>query len=362
MTTSAALAALCLTLLGSDVRLNQIQVVGSHNSYHIAPAPGVAALIAKASPKQAKALAYSHRPLAEQFSKLGIRQIELDVYPDRKGGRYAAPKAYVTLKALRKDAGPDPDPTGALKKPGLKVLHVPDVDYQTTAPTFVDALQQVRDWSRTHPKHVPIFVLVELKGQADEPFDGPALDGLDAEIRSVFQPSEFLSPDDVRGDHATLPEALRRQGWPTLDAARGKVMFALDNEDAIRNRYLDGHPALKGRCLFVSVPANHPAAAWMKVNDAVTDFDRIQRLVRDGFLVRTRADADTTEARANDPSCRDKALASGAQFVSTDYAEPDFTLSPYLVRLPGGVVARLNPVSGDFALSGVDLELAMPAK
>lgn len=344
----------------AGVRLNQVQVIGTHNSYHLAPAPGVLGLIAAASPKQAKALDYTHRPLAEQFSRLGIRQIELDVFADPRGGRFAEPSARKALLALGKDPGPDPDPAGALRRPGMKVLHVPDVDFRTTAPTLVDALAQVRDWSKAHPRHVPLFVLVELKEQPGAPFDGPALDALDAEIRSVFAPAGFLAPDAVRGDSATLPDALRRRGWPTLDAARGKVLFALDNTDAVRDRYLAGHPALQGRVMFASVAESHPAAAWMKVNDAVGDFDRIRHLVRSGFLVRTRADADTAEARANDPSRRDRALASGAQFVSTDYPEPDPRLSPYRVGLPGGVVARANPVSGDPSLAGLDLETPTP--
>jgi Phosphoinositide phospholipase C, Ca2+-dependent len=103
-----------------------------------------------------------------------------------------------------------------------------------------------------------------------------------------------------------------------------------------------------------------PEAAWFKINDPVKEFDRIQRLVRDGFLVRTRADADTRQARANDCSLRDKALASGAQFVSTDYPEPDRRLTEYSVRLPGGVVARPNPVCGDPAWGRVDLESIKP--
>lgn len=339
-----------------DVRLNQIQVIGSHNSYHRAPAPSISALIAAVSKKKAGALEYTHRPLAEQFERLGVRQIELDVFADPEGGRFAQPKVWTTLKALGKDPGPDPDPTGALKKPGMKVLHVPGVDFLTTAPTLVDALRQVRVWSHAHPRHVPLFILVELKDPKAGAFDARALDALDAEIRSVFSPVELLTPDNVRGTFATLSEALQQRGWPTLDAARGKVMVALDNENAIRDRYLDGHPALKGRVMFVSVPDDHPAAAWMKVNDVLKDFDKIQSLVKAGFLVRTRADADTAEARSNDPTRRDKALASGAQFVSTDFAEPNPEFSDYHVRLPDNAVARINPVSGHRASSSIDLE------
>lgn len=348
----------------ADVRLNQIQVIGSHNSYHVAPYPTVRDLIAQAAPGRADEIDYTHRPLAEQFSELRIRQIELDVHADPEGGLYAAPKARALLRATGGDAGPDPNADGALSKPGLKVLHVPDFDYRTTTPTFVEALKQVRAWSKDHPRHVPIMILVELSEEPGAsrpvPFDKAGLDAVDAEILSVFDRSEIITPDLVRGDCATLPEAIARQGWPRLDAVRGKVMFALDNEGSILELYLDGRPALRGRPMFASAAPGSPAAAWFKRNDPIRDFDAIQRLVRDGYMVRTRADADTVQARRNDGSMRDKAMASGAQFVSTDYAEPNRKFSSYAVRLPGGVAARANPVSGRSAADAGDLEPARP--
>jgi hypothetical protein len=137
---------------------------------------------------------------------------------------------------------------------------------------------------------------------------------------------------------------------------RGIVIFALDNEGELRDLYTKGHPALEGKLLFVSAPKDNPAAAWMKMNDAIKTFDKIQELVREGFLVRTRADTDTKDARANDPTRRDKALASGAQFVSTDFPEPNPAFSSYCVRFGGEVVVRSNPVSGKPGLTGLDLE------
>ena len=133
-------------------------------------------------------------------------------------------------------------------------------------------------------------------------------------------------------------------------------MFALDNEDALRDLYLDGHPALRGRLLFASVAEPHPAAAWFKINDPIARLRPDPPLVAAGFLVRTRADADTSAAPANDTSQRDKALASGAQFVSTDYPVPDPRFTAYRVEFPGRVVARSNPVSGNRDWDGVDLE------
>ena len=74
------------------------------------------------------------------------------------------------------------------------------------------------------------------------------------------------------------------------------------------------------------------------------------------YLVRTRADAETLQARHNDPLQREKALASGAQFVSTDFPEPRPEFSAYRVRLPNGIVARPNPLVGPPLPPNTDLE------
>jgi hypothetical protein len=108
--------------------------------------------------------------------------------------------------------------------------------------------------------------------------------------------------------------------------------------------------------MFVNVDRDHPAAAWMKMNDPVAHFDEIQSLVKAGFLVRTRSDADTVEGRKNDVTRREKAFASGAQFISTDFPEPRADFSVYQVRLPGDRVARPNPISGVEDKDGLDLE------
>jgi hypothetical protein len=224
-------------------------------------------------------------------------------------------------------------------------------------------LKQIRSWSEANRRHVPILIQVELKDDAipslpTRPvrFGREEIDTVDAEILSVFAKTQIITPDRIRGRFATLPEAIRAHGWPALDEVRGLVLFALDNEGALRDLYIEGHHALKGRVMFASVEPTHPAAAWFKINDPVKDFDRIQHLVREGYLVRTRADADTRQARIGDISQRDKALTSGSQFISTDYRRPDRRFSDYSVRFPDGQVARSNPVSGDPVWSQIDLE------
>jgi len=108
--------------------------------------------------------------------------------------------------------------------------------------------------------------------------------------------------------------------------------------------YLEGHPSLRGRVIFTNAAPGEPDAAFMERNDGPTD--EIAALVRKGYLIRTRTDADTKQARTNDTSMRDAMIASGAQILSTDYPinEPAKWAGHYVVALPGDVVARCNPI------------------
>src|SRR5688572_4412767 len=78
------------------VRLNQLQLLGTHNSYHVAPAPPMLAKLGARS----RDIEYSHRPLAEQLSQLGIRKFELDVFADPRGERFARPAAFRMVRGL----------------------------------------------------------------------------------------------------------------------------------------------------------------------------------------------------------------------------------------------------------------------
>ena len=334
------LALLPALATGEALRLHQIQAIGSHNSYHVAPPAGLLDTL-KTFNKDAAAWNYTHPPLADQLDA-GLRQFELDVFSDTKGGLFASPLG-IKLASLRGAKVPPFDPRGDLKKPGFKVLHVPDIDCWSTVPTLKAALTEMRDWSDRHPRHLPLMILVECKDRPHpplptrpEPFTRERLLELEQEILAVIPVARLLRPDDVRGQAATLREAVLGKGWPELDALRGKFLFCLDNTDAIRDRYLEGNPALEGRLLFASAPsAEHPAAGWFKRNDPVRDHDGILALVKAGFLVRTRADT-----RQPDPAMKEKAFTSGAQWISTDHFA-----GPAPVAFEGGKTFRPNPVA-----------------
>ncbi|MGA2266940.1 MAG: phosphatidylinositol-specific phospholipase C1-like protein [Bryobacteraceae bacterium] len=349
---AAVLCASAGAQTGGQIRLNQIQVIGSHNSYHAGLAPSEALLLRKSDPKSAATLDYRHPALDVQLGN-GIRQLELDIFADSKGGRYANPAGLRMVSEAALPADPPYDPQGLMQKPGFKVLHMQDIDYRSNCQPFTGCLGVILGWSQAHPEHLPIFILIESKeGKPShdfqvvpEVFTPAVFDAVDQEIRSVIPRSKMITPDDVRGKHATLEEAILTAGWPTLESARGKFVFLLDQRKA-GPAYLEGHPSLKGRVIFTNAEAGSPDAAFVEVNEPLKDPALIPSLVRKGYLVRTRTDAELAEARAGDVTTRDAALASGAQILSTDFPfEERATWTGYAVSFPEGGIARCNPAA-----------------
>jgi Phosphoinositide phospholipase C, Ca2+-dependent len=371
------MAAMCLSAQQLDqqpaqtswpLRLNEIQIIGSHNSYHAGLGPNEMAWLRQANPRAADALDYRHPPLAVQLDA-GVRQLELDIYGDVKGGLFANPAAPGLMAKAGYPADPPFDPLGIMQKPGFKVLHVQDVDFRSNCEPFIACLTTIRDWSKSHPGHLPIFILVENKDDrprtdymmTPEPLTTATFDALDAEIRSVFQASELITPDDIRGARRSLEETILTTGWPSLDRVRGKVIFLLD-QNRVGALYTKGHPTLEGRVLFTNAQPGTPDAAFIEVNDAITDPNRIPSLVRKGYLVRTMTDPAPERIRANDTLRRDASMASGAQILSTDYPYDEAAGSGYAVRFDREK-ARCNPVLKSAACNAAVIrEFSQPAK
>lgn len=342
----------CVAVANDDdaLRINQIQVIGTHNSYHAGFGPGATKVMLKEAPEEFAELSYRHPALTRQFDD-GVRQIELDVFSDSKGGLFAHPAIdhMVALDGLPADS--PSAPPGTWEKPGFKVMHIQGIDQRSVCQPFAACLEEIRAWSKSHPRHVPLFVLIEAKQGAlkakvptvnPEPFTAAVFDALDKEIASVFVRGDIIAPDDVRGKHATLDEAVRTDGWPTVAEARGKIVFLLDQRSN-ESVYLEGHPSLRGRLIFTNATPGAADAAFTECNECSAD--EINALVRRGYLVRTRAD-DPAQGQGvrNDGTRRDVVLHSGAQMISTDYPMHEPSEHGYVVSLPGNAAARCNPV------------------
>jgi hypothetical protein len=334
-----------------DARMNQLQVLGSHNSYHSGIDPALFTYLRAKYGQHMDGLEYSHLPIERQLD-LGLRALEIDVVYDPHGGLYAHP-AGLAMEEQNHLPSPAYDPEGLMNKPGFKVIHVPDIDFRSNVYTFQQELKLLKAWSDAHPRHLPISITMNAKDDGLKqpgfihplPFDKTAFDAWDAEILQGLGREKLITPDQVRGNYPTLEAAVLAQAWPKLADARGKFFFVLDETGRKLERYIEGHPSLLDRVMFVNALEGRPEAAFRIVNEPERDWAYIQYLVRSGYIVRTRADADTVEARKGDFSRWRNALISAAQIISTDYYMPDSRFATgYFVKLPGGQTGRWNPL------------------
>ncbi|WP_373516528.1 phosphatidylinositol-specific phospholipase C1-like protein [Pricia sp.] len=330
-----------------EIRLNDIQVIGSHNSYKVAIEPPILDYLFQLDSATGRGLQYEHPPFTEQLD-LGLRNLELDVFNDPEGGYYSNPAGLDIVRASGKTPLPF-DKEEKLKVPGLKVFHVQEIDFRSNQLLFKDALIELKRWSDRNQGHTPIIVTINAKDgeipNTRKPlvFDANALQTIDTEIRSIFPEEKLITPDLVRGKQTNLEKAVLKDGWPKLATIKGKFLFVLDEGGAKLDLYLRKFPALKGATLFVNKAEGNPEAAFRIVNDPIADFDKIKELVALGYMVRTRADADTKEARANDYSKFEMAKESGAQVITTDYYVPSKLFeSDYKVIFGDGTYERIK--------------------
>jgi len=330
-----------------EIHLNDVQVIGSHNSYKIAIEKPLWNYLYQLNSSKAESLQYGHFSLEEQLD-LGLRNLELDVFHDPNGGHFSNPKGLEIVKEM----GEQPlefDSEEKLSQKGLKMFHIQDVDFRSHYLLFKEGLQALKNWSDKNPNHTPIFILMNTKDQKVQQTRDPltfsknALDSVDVEIKSVFPSNKLITPDLVRGDFKTLEEAVLQKGWPKLEDVKGRFIFVLDEKEPKINLYLENHPSLVDRVLFVNSKEGNPEAAFRIVNNPIKDFDYIKELVAKGYLVRTRADAATKEARTNNYDKFEKAKESGAQVISTDYYVPSLLFpSSYKVSFENNKYERIK--------------------
>ena len=350
----------------AELKINQIQIIASHNSYHIRTDAAILRFLkglynVHLLPRDLNPdwIDYTNALLTDQLQKYGVRGLELDVWNDPDGGRYydRMGKSFVFKSVSSK--------VEALKKPGFKILHIPDFDFMSTNYTLVDALQEIKKWSDANPKHLPVFINIEteVSTPGDEmhmlkhmthaaAFDSLAAENLDKEFKCVFgeKLEGVLTPDEVRAGYPSLEKAVLAGNWPTVKAAAGKVVFIMDGDGNSNEVYKKGHPSLQGRAAFVYAAPGTAEAAFVIQNDAPRDLNNIKKLVQQGYIVRTRSDDGTKQARTGDSTDMRAAITSWAQIISTDYYRPDPRAgtngwSNYHVQVPGGGMTRVDSIA-----------------
>ena len=366
---SGAASASAPTSRGHDpdaqVRMNQIQTVGTHNSYHVENSTAEKDVREAVRPGTGRGgEEYTHFPVPVQLSLQKVRQVELDLVLDPTGGRFTNP----LLRQLTKTGPWFPF---VMNKPGIKIIHEEDVDYRSNCLTFVSCLTQVKQWSDAHPGSIPISILLQFEDGAGPtfppytiqplvPWTKDAMIGAENEALSVFPRKQIITPDDVRQPGLTLHQSVTQNGWPTLAESRGKVLFGMDND---RDMYVAGNPNLENRLFFTNAQnaIDQPDGAFAIRDEATTLEPLIQQLVGEGLLIRTRADSPLVEAKNGDTTRREAAFASGGQIVSTDFPTRGMAArwgTDYYASLPGSLVARCNPVNAPAFCKSAQLDLA----
>ncbi len=323
-----------------SIPMNEIRVLASHNSYKIQPTARTMKFINRfksflGEENQPFQLAYSHRSISEQLSTYHIRGLELDVYNDPKGGRYFKHRLnfFIPKQRIREETYKE------LKAAGFKVIHIPDIDYQTNYLTLTSALSELNTWSISNPKHAPIFVNIELKGSAlgDEagilrlfgfkkaiPFDRAALNQMDsvfqATLKTMYRTTEFLNHE------LTLQDRILHQGWPTLGEVRGRIFVIIQGSGASNYTELGG--------AFKYGSSENPNCIFLLCDDPLAN-EMLIRQQRSTHIIRTRTDAGTIEARNNDYTRLNNALETGAQILSTDYYKPDPAIGSFVIPFLG---------------------------
>lgn len=321
--------------MDANLRLDQVQVVGTAESYKQRPDGALMTLIRMGGKKDAEALDYGLPPIPAQLDA-DVRALAFDVAYDPKGGAYKNPAGA----SMAMDLLPD-DYVKSMSKPGFKVIHVLDVDYRSSCLALSDCLAEVAAWSKAHPRHLPIVITLRTNDiktpmpGATKPVacDEEALNALDKEIKTAFSPDQLFTPAELQGSYPSLREAALAHAWPKLGAVRGKIILVLDDSAAKARAYQGARASLQDRPMFVAADEASPLAAFVAIPDPVKDGGRIRDAVRDGFMVITRADDDTREARLNNLARRDAAFASGAQIVRTNFVKSDPAIGAYRVSL-----------------------------
>jgi hypothetical protein len=297
-----------------DLRLDEVQVIGTHNSYHVAP---------DIDPPIPASMDYTQPPIAEQLERYGVRQLELDVWELEDGV--------------------------------FNCFHGWLVDEGTRCRDIRDCLGAAKSWSDAHPRHVPLVFVIEVKQvfELDNPdnvqgvLDSGFFGDLEGLLLEVFGRDRILEPDDVRGDHATLREALATDGWPRLGDVRGKSMFVLNTTSeriGIMDAYVQAHPGMRGAVLFAKKGEDADWGAILELNNVVRDQDALAAGLAAHYLVRTASDSiDWDDAKIAELSA--VTPASGAHWVNTDFLTTQPNHGTYAFPWPSPHPVRCNPVT-----------------
>lgn len=240
------------TTCNEDIRINQLQVIDTHNSYRvgrrsqkrkiidrissiiqrISSLPQISTLPIASSLGNVRHLQveyYSHEYIYSQLEHQSVRSLEFDLRTDDNGKLYSRPSLWKLLKLLRVQP---PFDSGMFNTSGIKVFHSKDLDLNPVCHIFKDCLHQTNRWSDAHRTHVPIIVSLELKtdtylngtakklSKSRSRMESPSrILNVDTEILSVFPLKSDPSPRRYPQPQSN-PRTINSAQWLTQTTRR----------------------------------------------------------------------------------------------------------------------------------------------
>lgn len=307
--------------VNSGTRLNEVRVLGTHNSYELESQKIYQVLqdcvnnitFGLSNLNQTR---LNQDTLTEQFD-LGIRSVELDieVMQDKDGTHFVC-------------------------------CHSPMIDNNSTCYDFSLALKEIKMWSDAHPDHLPISVLIEVKKfflpvNGFRTFTVNDANAFGSLVQEIFG-STLLTPADVMGEYETFEQMRKNNAWPTLKETQGKVMLLLHPTN-ITDKYISQDETLKTQTMFPMLrfsDTDKPYASFILINMPEDVAENSEKLFKEGnFIVRTRTDDFGTFSEQWD----ELAMSCGSQILSTDYPKKtDMSKVQRVVTFEGGATVSFK--------------------
>ena len=279
-----------------DVKINEIAVLGTHNSYQLlGTAPKRALMrtlqIISFGAVENKAV-FEMDTFTEQLEN-GVRNLEIDIETVDNEGSIS-----------------------------FIVSHKPILDNVSSAYNFENALKEIAMWSDNNPGHLPIYLLIEPKSNVPsinnmQDFSVKYAQEFDKVLREVLG-EKLLTPKQAMGEHESLEAMRDANDWPTLKEAAGKVIVLMHPCD-ITQDYINTDTSIKTQAMFPALgfdSIDKSYASFIIENDPSSAVKNNKITVEEKrLMVRTRADdyPDFSDERYG------FAKNCGSHIITTDY-------------------------------------------
>ena len=301
------------------VKINEIAVIGTHNSYQLLgtlPKRGLmkALQIISFGAVENKAV-FEMDTFTAQLER-GVRNLEIDIEAVDSEGDVS-----------------------------FIVAHKAILDNVSSAYDFAKGLEEIALWSDNNPGHLPVYLLIEPKG------DVPPINNmknfslsyaleLDKVIRRTLG-ERLLTPEEARGEFVSLEEMRTADRWPTLKEAAGKIIVLMHPCD-VTQEYIDSDASIGTQAMFPMLrfeDIDKPYASFILDNDPEGAAENNKKTVdENNLMVRTRADdyPDFSDERYK------FANECGSHIITTDYPPRSVRTQDHIYSFDGYMIKYLK--------------------